>query len=250
MVIERDRLLPPSERLIVALDEADATTALDMVRRLEGLVSRFKVGLQLFCSAGPGIVERLAQRGVQVFLDLKLHDIPNTVRGALEACVQPGVFLVNVHAAGGRAMLLAAAEAVRGRAEHLGIPAPQLLGVTMLTHLHEADLEEVGFAEKSTVLVPRLARVCLDAGLDGVVASPREVRVIRAETGFSFVIVTPGIRPQGTEEDDQARTDTPTRALRAGASYLVVGRPITRAADPVKAAQTIMREMEDAFLIA
>lgn len=251
MVMEGSNLLSHGEKLIVALDVSSADAALRLADTLAPAVSRFKVGLQLYSAAGGAVIKQLRERGASVFLDLKLHDIPNTVSSALEVCVQPGVFLLDVHASGGRAMLESAFRSVERTASGLGVPRPKLLGVTILTHLHAADLQEVGFADTQIEQhVRRLARLCQECGLDGVVASPQEIRSIREETGPGFLIVTPGIRPSGTDVNDQVRVATPMRAMRAGASYIVVGRPITEAPDPLAAAQSIMREMEDAFLIA
>lgn len=263
MVMEGDRLLPHCECLIVALDFSDAESALRMADTLAPVVSRFKVGLQLFSAAGMSVVKKLRERGASVFLDLKMHDIPNTVKAALGACVQPGILLVDVHAAGGRRMLEAAVEGVEQAAMRQGLPRPMLLGVTILTHMQAADLIEVGFGEPKVPVresnagngwvrghVRQLARLCQEVGLDGVVASPLEIQAIREETGPGFRIVTPGIRQAGADMDDQARVATPMRAMRAGASYIVVGRPITAAPDPLEAARAIVREMEDAFLIA
>lgn len=263
MVMEGNMLLPPGERLIVALDVPSADHALDLVETLSPAVSRFKVGLQLYTVAGPSILRQLRERGAAVFLDLKLHDIPNTVSAALEGCVQPGVFLVDVHATGGRAMLEAAVASVERTSKALGIARPKVLGVTLLTHLHVSDLIEMGFREPKAAetasdggagwisrQVCGLARICQESGLDGVVASPHELQAVREEVGPGFLVVTPGIRPSGTELNDQVRVATPTRAMRGGASYIVVGRPITEADDPLDAARRIIREMEDAFLIA
>jgi len=266
VVMEGTHLLTERERLVVALDFPGEAEALHLVDLLEGEVSRFQVGPQLFSVCGPTILARLRERGAAVFLDLKLHDIPSTVASTLEAAVQHGVFLATVHASGGRAMLAAAMEGARRGADRWGIPIPRLVGVTLLTHLTEADLPDIGFeaavsggdgggrAPGSDAgiarIVNRLARLCVAAGLDGVMASAREVRSLREEFGPEMLIVTPGIRPRGEAADDQARVDTPTRALRGGASFLVVGRPIIRAADPREAARRIIREMEDAFLIA
>lgn len=259
MVMEGDNLLAHGERLIVALDFPDADRAMQVATTLAPVVSRFKVGLELYSAAGLNVVKRLRELGASVFLDLKMHDIPNTVASAIEVCVQPGVFLLDVHASGGRAMLESAVQAVERAATHHGLPRPKLLGVTILTNLHHADLTDIGFSENTTVEegknpisahVLKLARLCQEVGLDGVIASPQEIQIIREEVGPGFLIVTPGIRPAGADVNDQVRIATPTRAMRSGASYLVVGRPITAAPDPLDAARAIVREMEDAFLIA
>jgi orotidine-5'-phosphate decarboxylase len=245
MVMVGQRLLTEPERLIVALDVPSAGEALRLVDELKADVSCFKIGLELFCACGPDIVKQVAERGVKIFLDLKFHDIPNTVRGALQSAMQDGVFLIDVHASGGRPMLEAAVAAVKDKPNR-----PHLLGITVLTHLAPPDLREVGQGDDPGQQVVRLAQLCKQAGLDGVVCSPQEIKAVRDAVGPGFWIVTPGIRPAGTEANDQTRIATPTRALRAGASFLVIGRPITAAPDPRAAAQAIVREMKDAMLIA
>jgi len=229
--------LNASERLIVALDVPTADDALRLVDRLAGRVSFFKVGSQLFTAAGPEIVRSLVARNLRVFLDLKYHDIPNTVAAAVKSAAGLGVSLLTLHGLGGRAMLEAAAGARPG--------GPlRLLAVTVLTSHDEASLADIGLAGPLSDSVRRLARLARDARIDGVVASPLEARLLREACGEGFLIVTPGVRPAGAQAGDQSRLATPAGALSAGADYLVVGRPITDATDPAEAATGIVREME------
>jgi orotidine-5'-phosphate decarboxylase len=224
------------ERLIVALDAPDAAAARSLVATLAGRVGMFKVGSQLFTAAGPGFVRELVERGERVFLDLKFHDIPNTVAGAVESAVRLGVSLVDAHALGGAAMLRAAARAREGT-------EARLLAITILTSHDATTLGEVGLSGDITGAVLRLATLARDSGADGVVASPHEVAAIRAACGPGFLIVAPGIRPAGATAHDQARAATPAAAVAAGADYIVVGRPITEAADPAAAAAAIVDEI-------
>lgn len=235
---ERFRGLEARGRLIVALDFPDAAAALGLVDRLEGRCDWFKVGLELFVGAGPGIVKTLLGRGHSVFLDLKFMDIPNTVAGAVRTAAGLGVGMITVHAGGGPAMLSAAQLAIEG----LGNP-PQLLAVTVLTSMDEVQARAVGMDRSPGEQVEVLARMALEAGIRGFVCSPREVGRLRALTGPEGVLAIPGIRPAGAEMGDQKRVATPAEALRGGASYLVVGRPITHAADPALAAEGILAEM-------
>ena len=230
------------KRLIVALDVSSTEAAEDMVRRLEGTCQWFKVGLELFTAAGPAVVEALAARGYSVFLDLKFHDIPNTVAGAVRSAAGLGVRMMSVHAAGGPAMLAAACAALDDVAD-----APQLLAVTVLTSMDEAQLKATGMRRSPAEQVELLARMGWEAGIRGFVCSPHEVTAVRALTGAEGVLVVPGIRPAGAEAGDQKRMATPADALCAGASYLVVGRPITRAPEPARAAEAILREMAQAI---
>jgi orotidine-5'-phosphate decarboxylase len=225
------------ERLIVALDLPTAEHARELVRSLTGTVGMFKIGHQLFTAAGPELVRGLVATGEKVFLDLKYHDIPNTVAGAVAQACRLGVSLVDVHALGGRAMM----EAAVGAMPAMGT---RLLAITVLTSQDEKSLDEVGVGGDVGASVRRLALLAREARVDGVVASPHEVALIREACGRDFLIVTPGIRPAGARAGDQARAASPAAALGAGADYLVVGRPIIEAADPRAAAAAILREME------
>ena len=227
------------DRLIVALDVASAEQARALVSRLGTAPGVYKVGSQLFTAAGPPFVAELVRAGHAIFLDLKFHDIPNTVASAVSAAARLGVAFVDVHASGGTAMLQAATAA------RTGTPT-RLLAVTVLTSHTGSTLHEIGVADAVQDSVRRLARLARDAGADGVVASPNEVALIRAECGPGFLVVTPGIRPSGAAAFDQARAATPAAALRAGADYIVVGRPITEAKDPAAAAAAIVAEIESA----
>jgi orotidine-5'-phosphate decarboxylase len=230
------------EKLIVALDLASADAAARLAERLHGRVGMFKIGPVLFTGEGPYLVRYLVAQGEKVFLDLKFHDIPNTVRAAAREAAAAGVAMFNVHAAGGRAMMEAAREGAEQGAKNGA--RPRVLAVTVLTSLGPKDVEEIGAGNSPEDQVVRLAKLAGAAGLDGVVASPQEIGLIRRALGQDFLIVTPGIRPAVEAADDQARRATPRAAIQAGADYLVVGRPITRAPDPVAAADAIVREME------
>ncbi len=232
------------DHLIVALDVPTAEAGVRVAESLRERAATFKVGAEVFSAEGPLLARHLALSGLQVFLDLKFHDIPNTVRGATREAAACGVRMLDVHAAGGRKMLEAALEGAREGAEHAGHARPLVLAVTVLTSLTHADLEELGVRDGPEATVERWARLAQSAGLDGVVASAREIAIIRRACGPRFVIVTPGIRLPAAASNDQARTATPAAALHAGADYLVVGRPITRAPDPLAAAQAFLSEME------
>jgi orotidine-5'-phosphate decarboxylase len=225
----------PDPKVIVALDFANPMRALALAERLDPAQCALKVGKEMFVAGGPEPVRWMVQRGYRVFLDLKFHDIPNTVAQACAAATRLGVWMLNVHAAGGRAMLVAAADAVAGTAADEGKAKPLLIGVTVLTSLAHADLVDVGVNETPTAQALKLARLTASAGLDGVVCSAIEAPTLRAALGPSFKLVTPGIRPAGSARDDQTRIITPEAAIANGADYLVVGRPITQAADPVAA---------------
>jgi len=230
------------DQLLIALDVNSAAKARALADTLRGAVGGFKIGNELFTSAGPSIVEELAARGDRVFLDLKFHDIPNTVARASAAATRLGVWMFNVHASGGAAMLRAAHDAAHEEAARLSRSAPLVIAVTVLTSFDEATLGEIGIPGPVAGHVERLAGVTRDAGLDGVVASPLEISLIRASCGPRFTIVTPGIRGSNDEKGDQARTMTARQALTTGATYLVVGRPITGAADPRAAAERLRAE--------
>ena len=235
-----DLLEEARKRLIVALDLPDVASAIALVNRLEGNCHWFKVGLELFVAAGPAVLEPLVKRGHSIFLDLKLHDIPNTVSGAVRSAAALGVRMITVHAAGGPAMLTAAHAALEGIAD-----PPELLAVTVLTSMDAAQMSAVGLERSPAEEVELLARMGLAAGMHGFVCSPHEVAALRALTGPEGVLVVPGIRPAGADSGDQKRIATPAEALRLGASYLVVGRPITQAPDPAEAAEAILKEMAE-----
>jgi orotidine-5'-phosphate decarboxylase len=226
--------------ILVALDVDTAQRATALADTLRGTVGGFKIGKQLFTAEGPAVVRALADRGDRVFLDLKFHDIPNTVAGAIASAVATGAWMVNVHASGGRRMMQAAAEAAATRAQAVGRQRPLIIAVTVLTSLDQAGLQETGIRTSVLDHVVHLATLAKASGLDGVVASPQEIAAIRRACGNDFLIVAPGIRPPAMAGwDDQARTMGPAEAIAAGASYLVVGRPITGAADPRQAALDI-----------
>jgi orotidine-5'-phosphate decarboxylase len=225
-------------RLIVALDFADTAQAMELVARLNPELCRIKIGKELFTRGGPALVEQVTTRGFTVFLDLKFHDIPNTVAQACRAAADLGVWMVNVHALGGRKMLQAASDAVASCSH-----PPLLIGVTLLTSLDAQDLSDIGITATVEDQVVRLASLVQQSGLDGVVCSAREARSLRARFGPDFCLVTPGIRPAGAASQDQSRTMTPAAALSAGADYLVIGRPITQAPDPLAALEAIQAEI-------
>ncbi|MFA5081367.1 MAG: orotidine-5'-phosphate decarboxylase [Hydrogenophilaceae bacterium] len=225
-------------RVIVALDFPDAGQALALVGRLDPGLCKLKVGKELFVRAGPALVEKLSALGFKVFLDLKFHDIPNTVAQACSAAADLGVWMVNVHASGGLKMMQAARAAVDKVAQ-----PPKLIAVTVLTSMSGEDLRQIGLDVEPALQVERLARLARAAGLDGVVCSAQEAALLRQQIGKDFLLVTPGIRPAGSAVGDQSRILTPARAIAAGADYLVVGRPITQADDPVTALQQINAEI-------
>lgn len=229
-------MTPP--RVIVALDYPDADSALRFVRRVTPSMCRVKVGNQLFTAAGPALVARLVDAGFAVFLDLKFHDIPNTVEQACLAAGKLGVWMLNVHALGGAAMLKSARDAIAGQ------PTPPILiAVTVLTSLTADDLGATGIGGSTASAALKLARLSRQCGLDGVVCSPQEAALVRRECGADFCLVTPGIRPIQAAPDDQSRVMTPAGAISAGAHYLVIGRPVTQAADPKAALETINAEL-------
>lgn len=221
-------------RVIVALDFDNADDATNLAKSINPAQCRVKVGKELFTRAGPPLIEELHKLGFEVFLDLKFHDIPNTVAQACRAAAELGVWMVNVHALGGRRMMEAAREAVDSCAQK-----PKLIGVTILTSMGAEDLKEVGLSGEPQENVIRLAGLAQDSGMDGVVCSPREVSALRETIGGSFCLVTPGVRPAGAAKDDQKRITTPEDAIVTGSSYLVIGRPITQAENPREALDNI-----------
>ena len=237
----------PGDRLLVALDVDSADRALALAGRMQGVAGGLKVGSRLFTMAGPDLVRRLVDSGARVFLDLKFHDIPNTVAQAVDAAVRTGAWMINVHASGGSAMMQAAARAAAEAAASTGRQAPLVIAVTVLTSMDDETLKETGVARPLADHVLTLARMAQAAGLHGVVASPHETAEIRRACGPDFAIVTPGIRgaSAGQEKNDQARTMGPAEAIKAGATYIVVGRPIIAAPDPKAAAQAIVNELGD-----
>jgi orotidine-5'-phosphate decarboxylase len=232
-------MVASNPKVIVALDFANPMHALALADKLEPRSCALKVGKEMFVVAGPEPVRWMIARGFNVFLDLKFHDIPNTVAQASSAATRLGVWMLNVHAAGGRAMLAAAREAVNRTAEEQGAKPPLLIAVTVLTSLADADLREQGVTESAASQAVKLARMAAACGLDGVVCSAAEALAMRASLGPAFTLVTPGIRPAEAARDDQARVTTPEAAIANGADYLVVGRPITQAANPVAALAAI-----------
>ncbi len=228
-------------QIIVALDFPDKSTALALAARLDPAACRLKIGKELFTRSGPALVEKLILDGFDVFLDLKYHDIPNTVASACAAAADLGVWMVNVHASGGRKMMQAAAERLAGYSHR-----PLLIGVTVLTSMDSQDLQEIGLNVSSEQQVLRLAGLTREAGLDGVVCSSQEVTSLRSIMGQDFKLVTPGIRPAGAGTQDQVRIATPGQAILDGSDYLVIGRPITQAQDPLQALHDIQTEINQA----
>jgi orotidine-5'-phosphate decarboxylase len=235
--------MKPRERLIFALDVEHFGEAQTLVGLLKGHIGLFKVGKQLFTHAGPKVIDMIRRKGEHVFLDLKFHDIPNTVAKAGEEAAKLGAAMFTVHSMGGYEMMKHAVESSRNVAKQLNVPKPLILAVTILTSMDQATLEEVGIQAPLEEQVIRLATLAKKAGVSGVVASPREISLIREHCGSDFLIVTPGVRPASATKDDQKRTLTPGEAVRAGADYIVVGRPIKDAEDPVRAADEIVREI-------
>jgi orotidine-5'-phosphate decarboxylase len=221
--------------IIVALDYPELDMATGMLDRLDPDMTRVKVGKEMFTRFGPAMVEACMQRGFEVFLDLKFHDIPNTVAGACRSAADMGVWMMNVHASGGRRMMEAAAGAIKASGS-----SAKLIAVTILTSLSQEEIAEIGYSGTPEDNVSRLARLAKESGLDGIVCSPREAERIRGELGPDFELVTPGVRPAGSDTGDQRRVMTPRDALDAGATYLVIGRPITGAPDPQKALEEIL----------
>jgi orotidine-5'-phosphate decarboxylase len=225
--------------LIVALDVPDSAAAVNAVESLPGQIRYYKIGLELFCAEGPRVVEQVRNRGKQIFLDLKLHDIPRTVERAVRSLSELGVSMFTVHASGGRAMLKAAVEAARIS----GGTQPKVIAVTALTSLDAGDLADIGVNRSPSQQVRELARFAIECGVDGLVSSPQEVEDIRKLLGPKPILITPGIRPSGGEVGDQKRVATPAAAAKAGSSFLVVGRPILDAPDPASAAAAVLKEI-------
>lgn len=230
-------------RVFVALDFPEGNAAFALVRKLLPFHTDFKVGLELFSAEGPDLVSRLKGEGASVFLDLKFHDIPNTVAGAVRSATRLGVDYLNVHCGGGSAMMRAASEACAEEAAKLSIPRPKLLGVTVLTSLDDQAIQEVGFPRSASAQVLHFVNLAKDSGLDGVVCSAQELPLVRQAAGNNFLTMVPGIRPAGAAAGDQKRTLTPGEAVKAGAHCLVVGRPVTGAPDPEEALRSILKEM-------
>lgn len=230
--------MPISSPVIVALDYPDAARALAMADQLDPGKVRVKVGKEIFTRSGPAIVEGLHSKGFEVFLDLKFHDIPNTVAGAVAAAADLGVWMVNVHASGGQRMMEAAANAIANHANR-----PHLIAVTVLTSMEGADLEQIGVMDEPNVQVQRLAELAKRSGMDGVVCSAREAAMLKDACGRQFELVTPGIRPAGADAGDQRRVLTPLQARDAGVDYMVIGRPITQAAKPTAVVDEILQSL-------
>jgi orotidine-5'-phosphate decarboxylase len=237
---KKEGVHPVKERIIVALDTDSPESAFSVVKALAGEVGMFKVGMELFPRGGADFVHRIRNAGAEVFLDLKFHDIPNTVAGAVRSAAALGVRFVTVHASGGRQMLASATEAARGT-------GTTILAVTVLTSLDEADLSEIGISSSPADMVLRLAGMAMREGIGGFVCSAREVSAVRGLVGSSAILVAPGVRLPGDAAQDQKRITTPYEAMRNGADYLVVGRPITKADDPVEAARRFAAEMRNGW---
>jgi len=233
-----------AERIIIALDVADRSQAIDLVEKLSD-ARTFKIGLQLFTAEGPPLLSAIQEMGKSVFLDLKLHDIPNTVAETVRGCTGYSVRMMTIHASGGREMMVRAADVAREEAEKRGVEKPLLLGVTVLTSLKDAELTEIGVRDSAIGQVIRLAQLARDAGLDGVVCSPQEISSVRKKIGNDILVIAPGIRPLWTEAHDQKRIMTPADAVKKGADFLVIGRPITQDKSPSHAFQKIVEEIEN-----
>lgn len=231
-------------RIIVALDFPDAGQAMTLVKNLDPAKCRVKIGKELFTRCGPALIEKIVNAGFDVFLDLKFHDIPHTVAKACIAAAQLGVWMVNVHALGGRKMMETAYEAIQKTKQ-----PPLLIAVTILTSMDDGDVREIGLAGSASANASHLAELARQSGFNGVVCSPHEIRELRQSMGEDFVLVTPGIRPQNSQLDDQKRIMTPVEAIRLGADYLVIGRPITASNDPGASFQKLQEEVETALTL-
>lgn len=229
--------------IICALDTKEISGATQLTERLKGHVGAVKLGLEYFTANGPEGIRQVTQTGVPVFLDLKFHDIPNTVAGAISAAVALDVFMITIHTSGGKAMMEAAMNAAKTTAKQLGKKPPLIVGVTILTSMDQSDLDRTGIFSPLSTQVLKLAMLAKEAGLDGVVCSPHEIEMLKDELGRDFVVVVPGIRPKTSAKGDQKRVMTPEEAAALGADYLVIGRPITESADPVQAASAIKAEL-------
>jgi orotidine-5'-phosphate decarboxylase len=238
--------MPIADKLIVALDVNNREAALSLVTALRPKVRRFKIGLELYTACGPTLVREVQEAGGRVFLDLKLHDIPNTAARAAVEISRLGVDMFTIHLSGGLMMARRVADELQAHCQIHRLPRPSVLGVTVLTSMTQTDQEELGVTRPLVDQVLALADLATEAGLDGVVASPQEIESMRARVGSDRLIVTPGIRPEGSERDDQARTLTPRAAVVAGADFLVIGRPVIKASDPLAAAESILMQMEGA----
>lgn len=236
---KRDML---KSKIIVALDVGNKEEAIALIDKLPD-AQVFKIGMELFTAEGPPLLEEIISRGKRAFLDLKYHDIPNTVAGAVRSAAKLGVYMMTLHASGGREMMAKAAETIHQESERRGIVRPYLLGVTVLTSLKDDQLREVGYANAVADQVLRLAGLAKTAGLDGVVCSPHEIEIIKKEWGKDFLVVTPGIRPAWAAAQDQKRIMTPAEAVEKGADYMVIGRPITGASSPQEAFLKILEEL-------
>ena len=235
--------IEPAKRIFVALDTTDLCQGLDLVRMLKGRVGGIKIGKEFFTAHGPAGAKKIVMEGLPVFLDLKFHDIPNTVARAVRATISLNPFMLNVHAMGGRAMMEAARVAAKEESQFQGVKRPLILGVTVLTSLDETDLNDIGVHCSPVEQVKRLADLAQQSGLDGVVCSAAEVQVLRKHCGPDFKLVTPGIRPRWAIDGDQKRVVTPSVAISSGSDYLIIGRPITSAEDPAAAATLIASEL-------
>ena len=234
---------PPHEYIYIPLDTHDLDRAIEITTGLKGLIGGVKIGKEFFTALGPSGVKRIKALGVPLFIDLKFHDIPNTVAGAVRSAIRLGPTILNVHAQGGREMLMAARDAVTEESDKIGIPLPILLGVTVLTSIGNKGLRELGVNDTVMNQVKRMAVLCQETGLDGVVCSAREISALRRICGKEFKLLTPGIRPIWASSDDQKRIVTPGAAIKRGADYLVIGRPIYGATNPISAAKKIIAEI-------
>lgn len=235
--------MKPSDRIFCALDTTDVETAVELSKQLKGTVGGIKLGLEFYCSNGAKGFEAVAKTGMPIFLDLKFHDIPNTVAGAIRAVAPLQPSILTIHTQGGPEMMRRAADTAAEEAVKLGADKPWVVGVTILTSLDDADLSQMAVQHGTAAQVPLLAKLANDNGLDGIVCSPKEISLVRANLGQDFKLVVPGIRPAGSAAGDQKRVMTPAEAVTAGASVLVIGRPITQAVDPAVAARAIAESL-------